>query len=122
MRVAIVLLICAVLAGCSTKYQEMGWTGGVAAEQVSSDTWRSVARGNQYTGSRSVQDYVLLKAAETTQANGGTHFQVVSSADASRTSTSFTPGTRITTWAARRPRQPASIPSSGQARMPISGC
>lgn len=97
MRVFWILSICVLLTGCYTKYQEMGWTGGVSAERVSSDTWRISARGNAYTSTKTVQDYVLLRAAETAQANGGTHFQVVSSADASRTSTSYTPGTRITT-------------------------
>jgi len=65
------------LAGCGTKYQDMGFTGGVAAEQISSDTWRIVSRGNAYTSAETVQDYVLLKAAETTQAQGGTHFVIV---------------------------------------------
>ncbi len=87
MRIVAICLVAACLAACSTKYQDMGFTGGVAAEQVMADTWRIRARGNAYTGRSTIQDYVLLKAAETTQAAGGTHFQIISSADASRAST-----------------------------------
>src|SRR6267378_1291703 len=98
MRVFAVVALCALLTGCGTKYQEMGFTGGVAAEQVTADTWRIKARGNAYTNSSTIQDYVLLKAAETTQAAGGTHFQLISSSDASRTGVIVTPGQSTTTF------------------------
>jgi hypothetical protein len=97
MRIMAVCLIAACLAGCGTKYQDMGFTGGVAAEQIMADTWRIRARGNAYTGSSTIQDYVLLKAAETTQAAGGTHFQVISASDASRASTIVSGGGTTTT-------------------------
>ena len=73
------------LSGCATKYQDMGFTGGVAAEQMTKDTFRIKSRGNAYTAGTTVQDYVLLKADETTKANGGTHFILISAADASST-------------------------------------
>src|SRR5262245_11087466 len=92
-----VVALCAVLAGCGTKYQDMGFTGGVAAQQITADTWRIQSRGNAYTNAATVQDYVLLKAAETTQAAGSSHFQIISAADASRASTFVTPGTSTTT-------------------------
>ncbi len=98
MRNLMIVLFCVALAGCATKYQEMGFTGGVAAAQITADTWRIQARGNAYTNSSTVQDYVLLKAAETTQAAGGTYFQIVSAADASRASTFVTPGTSTTSF------------------------
>jgi hypothetical protein len=98
MRIMGVLLLSAALTGCATKYQEMGFTGGVAAEQITSDTWRIQARGNAYTESSTVQDYVLLKAAETTRAAGASYFQIVSAADASRASTFVTPGTSTTNF------------------------
>jgi hypothetical protein len=98
MRWIAIVGVCLAVGGCSTKYQEMGFTGGVAAQQVTADTWRIQARGNSYTNSSTVQDYVLLKAAETTQAAGGSHFQIISAADASRSSTIVTPGTSSTTF------------------------
>jgi hypothetical protein len=85
------------LSGCATPYQSMGFTGGVEAQQVLQDTWRIVARGNGYTSATRIQDYVLLKAAETTIANGGTHFVVLNSADRTNTAVGQTPGSVSTT-------------------------
>jgi hypothetical protein len=96
MRILGIVVLCAALGGCATKYQEMGFTGGVAAEQITADTWRVRARGNAYTDATTVQDYVLLKASETTQAAGGSHFQIISAADASRAETIVTPGSSTT--------------------------
>ena len=96
MRWGLPLLTCA-LAACSTPYQSMGFTGGVESQQMTGDTFRIVARGNGYTGGTQIQDYTLLKAAETTKAAGGTHFLIVNSSDASRTGTIVTPGQATTT-------------------------
>lgn len=85
-------------AGCSTPYQNMGFAGGVAAQQMPAETFRIVSRGNSYTNTTDVQDYLMLKAAETTVQNGGTHFSVISAADASRTSQVVTSGTARTTF------------------------
>jgi hypothetical protein len=91
-----VLLVAIGLTGCATKYQEMGFSGGVSAQQITQDTFRIVARGNGYTAGTTVQDYALLKAAETTKQMGGTHFAVVSAANASTTGSITTPGTAQT--------------------------
>lgn len=97
MRRAIpIFLIAAALAGCSTPYQDMGFTGGVSAQQLTSDTFRIQARGNSYTSGTAVQDYLMVKAAETTVKNGGTHFAVVSAENASSTSQIVTGGTART--------------------------
>lgn len=112
MRFVWALALCVLVTGCATKYQDMGFTGGVAAEQITADTWRIRARGNAYTGSSTVQDYVLLKAAETTQQSGATHFQIISAADASRASTFVSPGTSTTTVVGRQAfttTSPASV-------------
>lgn len=98
MRALTIIALSVALSGCATKYQEMGFSGGVAAQQITADTWRIQSRGNAYTGAATVQDYVLLKAAETAQSAGGTHFQIVSAADASRASTIVTPGSSNTTF------------------------
>src|SRR5215204_3530501 len=42
------LLITAV-AGCGTPYQDMGFRGGVEAQQMTADTYRIKSRGNAYT-------------------------------------------------------------------------
>lgn len=86
MQLFLTMMVALALAGCSTPYQEMGFLGGVSAERITSETYRIVSRGNAYTGGTAVQDYVLLKAAETTKQAGGTHFALISAGDASRVS------------------------------------
>jgi hypothetical protein len=97
MRLAALILLAATLCGCSTRYQSMGFTGGVAAEQMTADTFRISARGNGYTSTTTIQDYMMLKAAETTKQAGGSYFVIVSAADASRTGYMTTPGRAQTT-------------------------
>jgi hypothetical protein len=91
MRIAALLLFL-ILSGCATPYQNMGFMGGVEAQQMTSDTFRIVARGNGYTGNTAIQDYTVLKAAETTKQAGGTHFLIISASDASRAGHIVTPG------------------------------
>ncbi|MBC7871100.1 MAG: hypothetical protein H7Y09_09710 [Chitinophagaceae bacterium] len=85
------------LTACATKYQDMGMAGGVAAQQMTKDTYRIVSRGNGYTAPTVVQDYTMLKAAETTKRHGGTHFIVVDASDASRTDQLVLPGSATST-------------------------
>jgi hypothetical protein len=77
----------------------MGFSGGVAAQQMTHNTFRIVARGNGYTGTTRVQDYLMLKAAETTLQNGGTHFLIISASDASSNDQIVTGGTSQTHFA-----------------------
>ena len=70
----------------------MGFAGGVEAQQMTADTFRIVARGNGYTGNTTIQDYTMLKAAETTKQAGASHFLIVSASDASRAGHIVTPG------------------------------
>src|SRR5262245_16082424 len=91
-------VVCVALAACSTPYQEMGFAGGVSAQQLTEDTYRIVARGNGYTDRTAIQDYTVLKAAETTKKAGGTHFAIISANDASRTHTVVDPGSAQTTY------------------------
>jgi hypothetical protein len=85
------------LAGCGgTPYRDMEAGRGVQALQMSADTWRIEARGNGYTNGNLVKDYILLKAAETTKQQGGTHFVITEQADASTKSSTITPGARQT--------------------------
>ena len=91
MRWHLLLLTCA-LAACSTPYQSMGFMGGVESQHITGTTYRIVARGNGYTGGTTIQDYTLLKAAETTKAAGGTHFAIISATDASSSGAVTTAG------------------------------
>mgnify|MGYP003138148067 CR=1 FL=1 len=91
---AIALLL--TVQACSTTYGDMSSMGGVSAVPITSDTYRISARGNGFTDATTIQDYSLLKAAETTLDQGHTHFAVLSSANASRTSIGQTAGTMQT--------------------------
>lgn len=92
-------IVCAlIVSACATPYQDMGFTGGVASQQMTNNTYRIVARGNGYTAATKVQDYLMLKAAETTLQNGGTHFVIISASDASDTSQIITGGTSHTNF------------------------
>jgi hypothetical protein len=97
MRALLIGLLLA-LSGCATPYQEMGFAGGVTAAQITDTTFRISGRGNGYTSSTVINDYVMLKAAETTVQHGYTHFMVVGAADASSSSTIVTGGTSTTTF------------------------
>jgi hypothetical protein len=68
--------VCLLLCACATPYQGLSSVGGVDAQRISGDTYRIVARGNSFTDPATLQDYVLLKAAETALAAGATHFLV----------------------------------------------
>jgi transcriptional regulator of nitric oxide reductase len=80
-----------VLAACGTPYQDMGFLGGVEATQIDSNTFRITASGNAYTGTNTVQNYALLKAADTTLAQGCDYFVILGAQDRSSTSYSETP-------------------------------
>ena len=59
---------------------------------MTANTFRIVARGNGYTAGTTVQDYAILKAAETTRQDGGTHFAIISASDASSAGHIVIPG------------------------------
>ncbi len=81
-----ILSILIILSGCATPYQQMGFFGGVDAVPVTNDVIRITVRGNANTGAATVQDYVLLKAAEVTKQRGCTHFAIISVQNASTSS------------------------------------
>jgi hypothetical protein len=93
-KIVLAVGMAVVLAGCSTPYTGgMGLMGGVDAEPITADIYRIKARGNGYTSGSRVQDFVLLKAAETTLAAGRTHFILGGSQDTTRFGSFSTPGT-----------------------------
>jgi uncharacterized protein YceK len=90
-------VVVSALSGCGSTYKDMESGRGVQALQMSADTWRIETRGNGYTNANIVKDWMLLKAAETTKQQGGTHFIIVEQSDASTKSTTITPGARQST-------------------------
>ncbi len=81
------------LSGCvATPYQDLQHGEGVVAERMSDRTIRVTALGNSLTSSTQVLDFLLVKAAESTIENGGTHFAVVDATDLSQTRIVSSPG------------------------------
>ena len=75
-----ILTVGLALGACSTGYQDLqggGLFDGITTERVTSNTFHIVARGNASTNPDTVHDYMMFKAAETTQYAGGTHFVVI---------------------------------------------
>lgn len=82
-----------IVAACSTPYQERGLFGGVSATQIDETTLRVTGRGNAYTDPATIQDYVLLKAAEETVAHGYDMFLIVDTQSSQKMGAVMTPGT-----------------------------
>lgn len=114
-RIATAVAVAGFLASCATPYQEMGALGGVTAAPLSPDLYRISARGNGYTDRTMVQDYVLLKAAETTRDAGGKWFSIMGDQDATGVQYGQTPGTMHygRGWAFYNPGQTYQIVKPG---------
>ncbi|HSZ74464.1 MAG TPA: hypothetical protein VK779_06575 [Rhizomicrobium sp.] len=83
----------AVLVSCATPYQSMGLRGGVSATQIDNDTLRISGRGNGFTDPATIQNYVLVKAAQETMARHFVSFEIVGDRDTSRGGAVVLPGT-----------------------------
>lgn len=88
MKRAVLGALAVMLVGCATQYGDMGFAGGVRADQMSANTYRIVSRGNGYTDSTATADFAMRKAAETTIASGNTWFIVMGREDQTGVSTS----------------------------------
>jgi len=86
MRLRLISVIALALAatGCATSYGDMGFAGGVRADQMSTNTFRIVSRGNGYTDATTIADFAIRKAAETTIESGNEWFFVLNRADQTR--------------------------------------
>lgn len=69
--------LAAMLAGCATAYQPMGFSGGYTELQLSQDTYRVTVSGNGYTSTNRAEEIALLRAAELTLEKGFERFAVV---------------------------------------------
>lgn len=89
--VALILL----LGACASSYNGAitGWT---KADQISENRFEISSVGNGFTPPQTIEEFVLLKAAETTLAQGKTHFSIVS--DEKWTRKLFRPGVSRKTY------------------------
>ncbi|HEX8569735.1 MAG TPA: hypothetical protein VF699_07410 [Caulobacteraceae bacterium] len=79
-------------SACATTYGEIGfWGEGVAADPISSDTFRIRSRGNGATEHATIEDYAMLRAAEAVKSACFTHFVVLDGADRTTVDEDVTP-------------------------------
>src|SRR5690242_10680059 len=77
-KVVLGLGMAVVLAGCMTPAayapRRPGEITGFTDRELAPGRWRVTFTGNSVTPREMVEDYLLLRAAEVTLVNGGTHF------------------------------------------------
>lgn len=77
-KVALGLGLAVLLAGCMTPAayapRRPGEITGFTDRELAPGRWRVTFTGNSITPRETVEDYLLLRAAEVTLASGGTHF------------------------------------------------
>lgn len=79
MRFVILITTMIFLTSCATGYHPDGFGGGYSEVKYSRDTVKITFRGNGYTSSSRVQDYVLLRAADYTTSNKYEFFYILNS-------------------------------------------
>lgn len=82
--VFVLVSVAASLGGCAGSYHEMGLTGGVRAVEISSDVAQVSARGFIGGDPDAIERFVFRKAAETTVTQGYDSFEILSTADRTR--------------------------------------
>lgn len=90
MKKLIIGLAGVLLAGCATQYGDMGFAGGVRADQMAADQYRIVSRGNGFSDSTTIADFAIRKAAEVTLESGNEWFLVMGRQDQTGVSQSVT--------------------------------
>lgn len=94
MRLAVLFAATLAVAACETPYREpTTWSPlGVAAYQIADDTFRVEAQVNSTSSVGLVEDYLLLKSAETALRFGAAGFVVTDKQDNTRKTTRTVPG------------------------------
>ena len=93
------LLAVAMVAACGgcTPYKQLGLMGGVDDLQLNQRSYRVFARGNGFSSSERVHNFILLRASQLAIVHGYEGFIVDSSENQTESSTIVTPGYATTT-------------------------
>jgi hypothetical protein len=73
----LVFISAALIAGCATPYQPMGYLGGYREIRMAADIYRVMFFGNGYTNSELAAEYALRRCADLTQQNGYRYFGIL---------------------------------------------
>ncbi len=86
------------LVGCSTTYQETGFTGGYSTTQLAENVFQVKFAGNAYTGEERAADFAMLRSAEIALEHGFNFFAIVDAAQYEQLSTYTAPAQTQTTY------------------------
>lgn len=97
MKMFFAVALMALLAGCATSYQPVGFSGGYSETQLGEDIFQVTFKGNGYTSRDRAADLSFLRAAELTLEHGFRYFVIVDADKSSTFSTYTSPSTSYTT-------------------------
>ncbi|MEJ0062695.1 MAG: hypothetical protein WDO70_05705 [Alphaproteobacteria bacterium] len=80
------------LGGCGASYGNMGIWGGVEHTKLTEDTYAIRAKVSSVNDATTVDDFILLRAAEVTLADGRPYFVITKTEDLSQVYTNYVPG------------------------------
>lgn len=75
-RIVVLLIAGLTIAGCASRFQPHGLTGGYLEQQQDGNIWKVSFRRNEYTDKALAIDYSLLRCAQLTLAKGFSHFGI----------------------------------------------
>jgi hypothetical protein len=114
---ALLLLAALLLAGCQTKYQETGLTGGYKDKQLGPDRYQISASGNGYTSEQRIADMMMLRAAELTLQHGYARWLLRPHADPGRLAGRFDDHPHAEAGRCRRGRGARRRAGEGSSRL-----
>jgi hypothetical protein len=80
------------ITACSTPYQPNGLGGGYSDTKLNDNTYMVSFRGNGYTGSATLFNLILRRAADLTAQNGYSYFAILAGGQDVNSSVYSTPG------------------------------
>ena len=86
------------VTGCATTYQPQSFTGGFSEARLGENMFRVTFKGNGYSGTDRVADFVLLRSAELTLEHGFRYFIIAESGKDAKSAIITTPTTSHTTF------------------------
>jgi hypothetical protein len=85
MKTFIAVLTLTLLTGCSTPYQQTGFSGGFTETRLQENAFSVSFRGNGYTSRERSTDFALLRCAELTMEHGFRFFVIADSTQDTKT-------------------------------------
>lgn len=92
-KVTFIMVFSFVTSGCATPYQDMVLGQGVVAAPMGGDTYRISASVNTLNRPGDLEDFLLLRSAETARDAGLAGFVIMSQRDETRSTTAIVAGT-----------------------------